>query len=291
MVMTAGLLRRASGGGDGTHPNEPSGAVVISDATWASLPPLYPSIQASSNFGVDSGSTSNLSIITPTTKPWTSATNKALRFSYPQGADIGGGAPNTLNNDFGFRGNIVGAESGVDEIYLDFWVRFGRAASGNDLQGPWDDNGNVGTKIGFVLGTVEGALESHFFYNATPNRGAQMETAGGTVGTANPASHGFGNSLDWYPGACIDDGSWQRHIIYAKSNTGTSFNGVFRYWINDTSVADIDMSDVKHFQNTATKRWATLLISPTYGGGTNDPPVNLFMDFGPFYVSGKVNGF
>ena len=262
---------------------------VISQTAWPSLPPIYPTVDSSSGFGVDNqnGDTANLSIINPTTKPF--ADNTALRFTFFQGMG-GGGAPNTLTNDFGFRGNVVGLESGCDEMYLDWWFRFGPPSGvGNDLTGPWDNNLNAGTKFGFVYGTIEGALEAHIFINSSPQFGIQQESNSAGVGVANPSAYGFANALEWFSGGNIDDGSWQRHTIHIKSNTGTSFNGLCSYWRNGILMYAI--TDAKFFQDGVTKRFAQFQITPTYGGGTRPVPTDQFMDVGPWYVSGKVNGF
>lgn len=294
MVMTPGLLRANAGAG-GAHPNEPSGMTVIADVDWpASLAsiPDYPTLTDTPlGFGFEGGR-SNCSIITPTTNPFSS---RALRMLYDHSdANLGGTAPATLTNDYGERS---GNPPPMDELYCDFWVRFGKPSGvGNDLTTGWDDAGNSGTKLTFFLFSEAVSPPNYanvFISGTSPGAGAQLESENAGCGVQNPGAYGFGNSKEWYPVAYIADGSWQRFQAHAKSNTGTSYNGTFKLWrVNAGSTTQIlNLTDVKFFPDGQSKRWIKYQISPTFGGGTNEPATDQYMDWGPHYVSGKVNGF
>ena len=284
------------GGGGGAHPNEPSGMTVLADESWAfsdgaistSEIPDYPGLTDDPRgFGFEGGR-DNSSIITPSTNPFG---GKAVRMLFnASDPNLGGSAPATLTNDYGER---AGGPPPMDELYWHFWVRLGKPSGvGNDLTVGWDDAGNAGTKLGFMMfsQTTSAPGYANVFLNATiPGNGAQLESETVAVGVLNPSKYGFGDAKNWFLGDYIDDGSWTEYVVHAKSNTGTNWDGTFKMWRKGVLVLDLD--DVKFFPDGTPKRWIKFQITPTFGGGTNEPLTDQYMDWGPFYASGKVNGF
>lgn len=289
----------SGGGGGGTfdHPNQPVGSTVLIDQLWpASLAsiPEYPSLTADP-LGVGfEGGAANCSIITPTTNPYSSISTRALRMLFNHSdPNLGGTAPATLTNDYGERS---GGPPPMDELYCEFFVRLGKPSGvGNDLTSGWDDGfpvPNAGTKLTFFLiseTTSSPNYSNVFLSGTTPGAGAQIEAENAGVGVQNPGAYGFSNNKDWFPVAHISDGSWQRFECHAKSNTGSSYNGIFEMWRNGIKI--LNLTDVKFFPDGVPKNWIKYQISPTFGGGTNEPLTDQFMDWGPHYLSGKDNGF
>lgn len=262
-----GLAANGGGGEEPEHPHEPEGMTTDVDSPWDVLPLEYPTY--SSEGWRWEYTNARLSLIQPGDCP--KSPPNAIRGTYPVG--FGGGSAPV---------NVETAVPLCDELYMHVWTRW----SAN-----WNNNGNTGTKFGFVFSQGSSPY-TNWFINANDDFGIQMETSGatGSPGMADFAAQGFSNRLDWYlTSDAVNDGSWQEWEIWAKANTGTDFNGSIRYWRN--GVLEISSDQVKWFGDNMTKRWNRVQWSPTYGGGNNPVPIEQYMDIDHWYVSYKVNGF
>ena len=175
--------------------------------------------------------------------------NNVLRISYPPTVN-GGTAPCNVDNPLGAVSRTV---------YVSWWIK----KSAN-----WTDNGNAMTKMCFLWCTND---EECF---------VAQTSGGGMFFTPEP------NNIDWY-GPADDWGTWRHYeYLFVMNSTTAASDGIFRLWKNGTLM--MSRSDIR-YQSSGTPGFNRFQLSPTYGGGLNNPPnIGLYMDVDHIYISRRA---
>ncbi len=238
--------------------NEPPGLAAITDQPWDAVPPQAP---ATDQYGwrVGAGRT-RLSIIQDNSarrsKP------NVLQGKFPQGMG-GGGGPFHIEHKL----------PAVKQLYQCFWLKI---APG------FTNNGNSGTKLAFVYNTYQGtSLGSSAYLNLF---GGVSDA--GTMGVNTEGPGGFNRNMGTRFQWSSHLGEWHQFEFLMIANTQATADGVMHIWVDGAQ--DTYYTNVKWFLDQAVPTGFNHLdITPTYGGGHNPVPYDMFMYLDHWYVSGK----
>lgn len=241
--------------------NEPPGFTAITDQPWSAVPPASPAVD---QFGweVSAGRT-RLSVINDPSARRSGP--DILQGLFPTGM-TGGGGPF----------HIERAMAPVKELYQCFWMK---VASG------FTNNGNVGTKLQFILNTYSGHTNSSQAYmngfdkqTDVGNMGVNIEApnVGGIYNREMPTRFKWSQHFD----------EWHQFEVLIIANSQATPDGILKIWVD--GALDTFHSDVKWFVDTAIPTGFNLVdITPTYGGGHNPVPYPMYFFFDHWYISGR----
>jgi hypothetical protein len=251
---TSGSFTITSAGG-AIFTNEPANlTLVLHRPSWESIPPVSPTGSTTDAFGfcVDTNShQSHLAILND------GGTN-VLQVNFLTSQN-GGSAPTevALLNRFDYGTLFVGFEIFVDPT--------------------WSNGGNSGTKFGFIR--RNGQNNNYInFCDGTSFSGAFRLSTQQTSADQHYSPSGF--SL-----GAANKNRWLRVEILMVANTGGNSDGQFYMWVDGVLKKNLT-TGVLHFSSSQTHRWNYLSIEPTYGGGTNHPPTNMYFRIRGMRVSG-----
>jgi len=184
-----------------------------------------------------------------------------LRVGFPEGHP-GGHPPSRFlaGNDFG----------GKRRLYTSLYYY---------LSPNWTNNGNAGTKFFFIRAHADG-VQNHYVGGPTwdppYSTGIFLQTRDGS---GNRNMHG----------RPLPVGRWVRLEVYVEMNTPGVANGVARLWIDGDAI--VDESDVEWIgplepgQSLRDVGWGHLWVDPTYGGGSNPVPEDMYFQIDDWYTS------
>lgn len=188
---------------------------------------------------------------------------EVLRGKFPQGMK-GGGGPFHVQLPLG----------SVKELYQCFWLKV--------LPG-FTNNGNAETKFAFVHNATSGTGRGSSWYLrlfASPqdhgNMGVNVEGSRGKI------NRNMGTRFSWRSHL----GEWHLFEVYTTMSTPGLADGRLRLWVDGR--LDISVDNVTWLNPGASPEtgWELIDITPTYGGGHNPVPHDLFIHLSPWYVSG-----
>jgi hypothetical protein len=125
----------------------------------------------------------------------------------------------------------------------------------------WTDNGNSGTKFGFLLDNKPDAPTSTNHYaNLSPRLGINLQSRGGVLNRNMFASWSL----------LAHRGAWHTWEFLVAADTGSA--GIAVIWVDGVQV--MRKTDVRYFP-IPTGSWRGLTWNPTYGGGLNAVPYSM----------------
>lgn len=135
----------------------------------------------------------------------------------------------------------------------------------------WVNNGNSGTKFFFFSQISEGGQATNHFVNLDDSTYGYRPT----VTMQNTSSYITRATTTYTPGEWLD-----LELIMIANTAGVA-NGVAQMWINGAQV--MNQADVPYYPATHTPRFRGMWLDPTYGGGTNPPPQDQFLQIAYVY--------
>lgn len=237
--------------------NEPPGLVAVAREQWATVPPQLPVLDAA-GWSVSSGG-SRLSVVTDSLFPRGS---RVLEGLFPSGM-AGGGGPF----------HIVRSLPVLKTLYQCFWL--------NVLPG-YTNNGNTGTKLAFVYNTYTGSQDGSTAYLNL--FGGAMDT--GTMGVNTEGPTGFNRNMRTSFQWSSHTGEWHQFEFLIVANSQATADGILQIWVD--GVEDTYLTNVKWFPDQLVPTGFNHIdITPTYGGGYNPVPYDMFIHVGDWYISGQ----
>ena len=240
--------------GDATKcTNEPSGLTLISEQPWDAVPPNLGQGTDAAGWAVDRGR-ANLTVAADGTAPRSGNSVAVGRFptTLPGGSD-----PFSVALDLRAR---------YTTVYQCVWMKH---------SADFTDNRNVGTKFSFY----RGAETNHYWaFDGGEDATDEFFPFFGLQGGAG--NRDFRSTWRAKP-----LGVWRKYEVLVVGNTPGSRNGQLRVWADGRLV--LSANDVEYWSSAQTPGWTGIAWEPTYGGGTNSPPRELYMYVDHWRVSGK----
>lgn len=235
--------------------NEPPGMSQLFNTPWNAVPPLAPS---KDQYGWDvggSGSLPKLSIATDASAPVSPPNVMAGKF--PRGAP-GGSAPFRMNRHF---------SQNVTAIFVCLFT---------ELDPGFTNNGNVGTKFGFLLTPYQGGSNGlNHYLNLTNNLGINLQSGDAALNRNMFSSFSLVGHR----------GQWVKIEFFIAANSPGGSDGIARMWVNGTQV--LNVTNVKYFYSTQNPAFNGMTWNPTYGGGLNPVPYDMYQYIDNWYTSVK----
>ena len=234
--------------------NEPTGMTMITNQPFDAVPPDLSAVDAH-GWGFDRNR-ERLSIVSDPSAP--KSPNNVAAGLFPQGW-TGGRSPFRLERTF---------SATYTTLYHCMWIKH----SPN-----FTDNGNGLTKLIFWRG--DGT--NHYYAFESGNGGGQIDG----FYPKYTLQEGAGNRDFRSQFSAKPLGVWRKYEILMIGSTGGQANGVLRIWVNGTPV--IQATDVAYWNATQTPGWTGISWDPTYGGGGNNVPYDMYQYIDHWYVSGR----
>jgi hypothetical protein len=233
--------------------NEPPGLTVIFDAAWNAVPPQAPATDSDGWTALHGRG--RMSIVQDTIAPKSPQNVAAGKF--PAGSP-GGSAPFRFDRDF---------PRNVTTQYMCIFTM---------LDPGFTNNGNVGTKFGFLLTPYQGgATGTNHYLNLTNNLGVNLQSAGATLNRNMLSNFSLINNR----------GRWVKVEVLIIANTLGNADGVARMWVNGTQV--LNVTNVQYFFPSQAPAFNGVTWNPTYGGGLNPVPYDMFQFIDHWRLSAK----
>jgi hypothetical protein len=233
---------------------------------------------------INTGSITSTSVVTNFSPSTTSATGEwagnltlvtdgtGLRVNYPTNV-VGGNSP--------VRFGLSVPSAGTGWYYQRMKVRF----SPN-----WTLNGNISVKFceprTQQQGSGQGPNENDVI--AAADWATFSTHAWVFVGLQGPNGH-FENLTEQpaqTPAADVSGGSWHLlEVLFTPESTPGAGDGTYTGWVDGVQIAN--WTSVLWLAAGNQIGWPYLMFDPTYGGGTNSPPVAMYWDVDQLYVSTK----
>lgn len=261
VLLLSGTRVVAAGGGGGGGSNEPAGFTTLVDNPMSTVPPFG----SADAFGFRRYDNVGTRLSVQTDGDGGVSNPNYLRLLFPTGMTGGSyDSPFTAGTNFN-------SPSGRTQLYTR--IRF-RVSSN------WTDNGNANTKFFFFLQQPEGSGNNH--YIDLTEAGAlqpalKMQSTFAYAGPSGP---------NYRMASPLAKGTWHTLECLFIANTPGSYNGVFKMWANNTLV--VNETTIGYFASGQTAEWFEFWCNPTYGGGTNQPPVDMSLDIDHWYTSAKA---
>ncbi len=235
--------------------NEPAGQTVVFDTPWNAVPPVGPQVDQFGWLVRSATEAAKLSIIQDGLGPLSPPS--AIAGKFPQGSR-GGAAPFRLTRNF---------SRNTTSIYMCIFT---------ELDPAFTNNGNAGTKFGFWLTPyVGGTFGLNHYFNLSNNVGINLQFATASMNRNMLSSF----SLIGHRG------TWVKMELLVVANTPGNSDGIARIWANDVQV--LNVQNVQYFYPSQTPAFNGVTWNPTYGGGTNPVPYNMFQFIDHWYLSIK----
>jgi hypothetical protein len=190
--------------------------------------------------------------------------DSVLRGQFPKGMK-GGGGPFHVKLEM----------SPVTRLYQCFWLK---------VMPGFTNNGNSETKFAFVHNPTSGTRRGSSWYLrlfAGPkdrgNMGVNVEGGGGRI------NRNMGTRFSW----SRHMGEWHRFEVYTTMSTPGRADGTLRLWVDGALDISIDRVTWLNPDAPPGTGWTMIDITPTYGGGHNRVPRDLFIYLSPWYVAGS----
>ncbi len=232
--------------------NEPPGFEAISDQQWADGVPERG--RRDRQGWLLQGGGGRLRMVTDADAP--AAAGRIIEGTFPRGMP-GGRGPFRLDRPF---------ERAVSAVYMCLWHK---------LDPQFTNNGNSGTKFGFLLTPYQGgAAGLNHYFNLTDRLGVNLQSSGGRLNRNMFAAYNM----------MANRGRWHLLEFLVVGNTGEA-GGVARIWVDGRQV--LDQRNVRFFFPGQRPAFSGVTWNPTYGGGLNPVPRDLYQRIGRWYISGR----
>jgi hypothetical protein len=233
---------------------EPAGMTPVFNSPWDAVPPVAPANDA---FGWNVRSlferTNKLFIRQDAAAP--KSPSNVIEGVFPQGSS-GGSAPFRLTRNF---------NRNTAELYFCIFTM---------LDPQFTNNGNTGTKFGFILTPYAGGTSGlNHYFNLTTNLGINLQSAGAILNRNMRSSFSLVNHR----------GEWVKIEFYVKGNSVGNADGIARMWVNGVRV--LDATDVQYFLPAQLPAFNGITWNPTYGGGSNPVPYDMSQFIDHWYLS------
>jgi hypothetical protein len=234
--------------------NEPAGYTAFTNQPFSGVPPMAPKVDG---YGWKNY-TSVPARLTSVTDVAPGSPSTAIRGKFPQGLR-GGTGPFNLNYRF---------PKNVTRFYSCVWHK---------LSSNFTNNGNTGTKFAFIetpyTSYTSGLLGLSHYFNLTTLLGLNLSSHNTQLNRNMRSS--------WITTA--HGNQWHRFEWLVVANTPGAKNGIARIWVDGNLL--MDYTDVEYFFSSQTPKFTGLKWNPTYGGGTNPVPYDMFEWVDNWYVS------
>ena len=234
--------------------HEPSGYAKIFDQPFNSRPPDAPSTDG---YGWSVRGSDGFRVTSDSDPGAPKSPQKILRGWFQAGGN-GGSAPFRAAADFprNYKAVFVCLFTKLDPAYT--------------------NNGNTGTKFGFLLTPYRGGSQGlNHYFNLTNNLGINLQSSGGVLNRNMQSSFNLVNHR----------GSWHKLEFLVVANALGASDGIARMWVDDAKV--LDVNNVQYFYPAQTGAFNAITWNPTYGGGSNPIPYNMYQWVDNWYVSGN----
>ena len=234
--------------------NEPSGYSVISNQPFNAKPPVAPAVD---NFGWNLRGTDAFRVSTDVDASAPKSGPNVLRGWFQAGAK-GGSAPFRATLDFGRN---------YQAVYVCLFTL---------LDPSYTNNGNTGTKFGYILSPYQsGSQKINHYFNLTNSLGINLESYGGILNRNMRSTFNLVNHR----------GTWHKVEFLVVGNSLGKVDGVAKMWVDGAKV--LDFNDVQYFFPSQAAAFDGITWNPTYGGGSNPVPYDMYQWVDNWYVSGK----
>lgn len=144
------------------------------------------------------------------------------------------------------------------------------------LSDNFTNNGNTGTKFGFFLTPyAEGKERLNHYFNLSNRLGINLQSGGGVLNRNMPSQFSM----------MAHRGEWVRIEYLVVANAKGLSDGIARIWVNGRPV--LNQTGVRFFFPSQEPAFTGVTWNPTYGGGSNPVPVDMFQRIGQWYISGR----
>jgi hypothetical protein len=233
--------------------NEPPGLIQLFDTPWNAVPPLTPAKDAAGWNVRTTVAANRLSIQSDAQAPSSPPNNIAGKF--PQGSS-GGSAPFGLDRHFG---------KNVTTIYNCMFTF---------LDPLFTNNGNAGTKFGFLLTPYNSGTQSvNHYFNLTNNLGINLQSNNAILNRNMLSSFSLVGHR----------GQWVKLEFLVVGNSLGNSDGIARMWVNGTQV--LNATNVQYFYPSQNPAFNGITWNPTYGGGLNPVPYDMYHSIDNWYLS------
>jgi hypothetical protein len=138
------------------------------------------------------------------------------------------------------------------------------------------NNGNTGTKFGFLLTPYEGGPQGvHAYLNLSNQLGINLSSKGGVLN----------RNMRSRFAVLSNRGQWHRIEWLLIANSRGQSDGVARIWVDGRQM--LNETDVKYFFPNQEPEFVGITWNPTYGGGLNPVPFDMFQWIGEWYISAR----
>ena len=235
--------------------HEPPGLVELFDQDWSELPPVNGEDAHGWSVRSKFERARRLSIVQDPSAP--RSPGGVIQGLFPAGAK-GGSAPFRLSRRF---------EMGVSRMYFCIYTK---------IDPRFTNNGNTGTKFGFFLTEYHSGPERlNHYMNLTPQFGVNLQSDKGRL---NRNIRSRFNMLR-------QSGSWHKIELVVNANTGGLPNGSVQAWVDDRPV--LNEFNVQFFYPGQKAEFVGVTWNPTYGGGHNPVPYDMYQWIDNWYGSGE----
>jgi hypothetical protein len=233
--------------------NEPPGLTQLFDTSWDAVPPVTPAKDAAGWSSRSALTMSRLSILNDPQALSSPPNNIAGKF--PKGSN-GGSAPFGLDRFFGKT---------VTTIYNCMFTY---------LDPLFTNNGNSGTKFGFLLTPYNSGTQSlNHYFNLTNNLGINLQSNNAVLNRNMLSSFSLVGHR----------GQWVKLEFLVVGNSLGNADGIARMWVNGAQV--LNATNVQYFYPNQNPAFNGITWNPTYGGGLNPVPYDMYHQIDNWYLS------
>jgi hypothetical protein len=145
------------------------------------------------------------------------------------------------------------------------------------LDPSFTNNGNVATKFGFFTTPYTGGMPNavNHYFNLTDYLGIRLQSNGASLNRNVMSTF---NMMD-------HRGEWHKIEWLVVANTQDKADGVARIWVDGNKV--LESTDVRYFHLNQVPAFDGMTWNPTYGGGHNPVPHDMYQWIDHWYVSAR----
>ena len=261
VVLTLAIVPFAPGWSPRSEPlhtqgcvHEPPGFSKIFDQDWNEVPPVKGRDAQGWSVRSKFERARRLSIVQDPSAP--RSPQGVIQGLFPAGAK-GGSAPFRLSRRF---------DMGVSRLYFCIYTK---------IDPRFTNNGNSGTKFGFFLTEYQtGPERLNHYMNLTPQFGVNLQSAKGRL---NRNIRSRFNMLS-------QRGMWHELEVVVQANTPGLSNGFVQAWVDNQQV--LYEPNVQFFYPGQDPKFVGVTWNPTYGGGHNPVPFDMYQWIDHWYASG-----
>lgn len=264
LALAALLAREVTAQSTGCA-HEPANFTTITSQPWDAVPPVAPQKDAQ-GWQVTHG-VRQLAAVGDASAPHSPPS--VLQAQWPKGMP-GGGGPFHIERPF----TVLATAPGYGKLYQCFFLK---------LNPGFTNNGNVGTKLAFILTPYRGTARASEFYISLFGNAQDAGYMSVNIQSQTPGLNREMHTRFRWP---AHFGEWHEFEILTTANSPGQANGTLTLWVD--GAVDEQHNDVKYFVPTvANGTWNFFDLTPTYGGGHHPVPYTMFLFVDHWYLSGQ----